>query len=73
MINEFNYEKSDDEEIDDAIQLVNAAAENYKNDNEIFDFECPICKGQAKSILYMFHGSLHGAVECTKCGAQIHI
>lgn len=73
MTNKTKYEKIEDEEVNEAIELINTALINYKNDNEIFEFQCPICKGQVKSILYMLNGSFHGAIECEKCGSKIHI
>jgi transcription elongation factor Elf1 len=68
MNNNSNHGKIEDEEINNAVQLVNTAIKNYKKDNEFFEFECPACKGQARAILYVHCGSLHGAVECKNCG-----
>lgn len=47
--------------------------DNYTKDDEVFNFECPICQNQAHGVLAMFTGSLHGIIQCENCDVQIQI
>lgn len=65
--------KITDEQIELSLSLITIALDNYSKDNEVFSFECPVCKNQAKSVLTMFEDSLHGAIECKGCDTFVHI
>lgn len=53
--------------------LLTTAMDNYTKDDEVFNFECPICQNQAYGALAMFGDSLHGVIECENCDSHIHI
>lgn len=65
--------KITDEQMELTLNLITIALDNYSKDDEVFSFECPICKKQAISVLAMFEGSLHGSIECKGCDTYIHI
>lgn len=65
--------KITDEQLEISMALLTTALDNYSKDDEVFNFECPICQNQAYGALAMFSDSLHGVIECKNCDSYIHV
>lgn len=53
------------EDSKDFFKFINKANEVCVERGKFYDFECPLCKGQAKAIKSSYNGHLHA--ECKQC------
>ena len=54
---------------DEDIKFINKAYEVCVKKGILYDFECPICKGNARAVKDNYNGHLHA--ECKQCDILI--
>lgn len=65
-IDDLNLE---DKEIKDTINFIKVANDVCKEKGKMYEFQCPICNGQAKAIKSDYNGHLHA--KCEECDLTI--
>ena len=59
----------EDKEIKDFLKFLKIANDTVKEKGKMYEFECPLCKGQAEAIKSNYNGHLHA--QCKKCDMVI--
>ena len=59
----------EEKDIQEFLQYLKVADEMCKEKGKVYEFECPICKGKAKSIKNSYNGHLWS--KCEKCDMNV--